>query len=170
VAYLAAAAVLALIVVLFFALGGKKTPPPAPPEKPAPAPVAPPTAPAKPAEKPYPPLSEAKKREGTELAKSFEKDIAEADRLYKESLKAKEAGNDAEWQAKLGQVSDLATAINDKWNEFIATLPSSRDYDEEQVARHYFYKESGIVARAGPACARHPTPDARPMPPPAGVW
>jgi hypothetical protein len=150
IAYAAAAAVVGLVVVLFLALSGGKGKPAPTPEKPAPTPpTVAPAAPTKPAEKPYPPLPEAKKLEGSALVKTFDRDIVEAERLYKESLKAKEAGNDAEWQAKLAQVSDLATAINDKWNDFIATLPSSRDYDEEQVARHYFYKESGIVARAG---------------------
>ncbi|HVG94431.1 MAG TPA: hypothetical protein VND21_08295 [Planctomycetota bacterium] len=148
VAYLAAAVVVVLVVVLFISMNKKKEPPPTP-SKPA-TPVAPaPAAPAKPAEKPYPPLLESKKREGAELAASFPKDIAEAERIYKESLKAKEAGDDAAWQSKLNDVSRLANSINDRWNEFIATLPESKDYDGEQVARHYFYKESGIAARAG---------------------
>lgn len=150
VAYLAAAVVVALVVVLFISLGGKGKEKPAP-EAPKPVAAAPTAAPkpAAPAEKPYPPLPEAKKREGADLAASFTKDIAEAERIYKESLKAKEAGDDAAWQAKLADVSRLANGINDRWNEFIVSLPESRDYDQEQVARHYFYKESGIAARAG---------------------
>jgi hypothetical protein len=149
VPYVAAGVVVVLIVGVLIAMSGgkKKAAPPTStpaPAAPAPEPVATPT---KPGEAPYPILSAAKQEEGRNLVRTFEQAANDADRLYKESLKAKEAGDEAAWQSKLGEAATLLHGINDRWNEFIASLPSSRDYDEEQVARHYFPKESGQVAR-----------------------
>jgi len=113
----------------------------------APAPTT--TGPVKPTEAPYPPVPEATLAKGRDLVKTFDQDLAKANELYQESQKAKKAGDDAAWQSKLKDARKLAEGINDRWNEFIVTLPHSKDYDEEQVAKHYFYKESGIAAKTG---------------------
>jgi hypothetical protein len=150
VPYAAAAAVLALVVGLVVMLGSKNKTPAGPsgPTPTTPPPAATPAGPAKPSAPPYPPMPAAKLAEGQALVKTFDRDAAEADRLYKESLRAKEAGDDAAWQGRLKESRDLLNGIKDSWNEFLGTLPSNKDYDEEDVAKHYFYRESGLVAKA----------------------
>ena len=95
----------------------------------------------------FPNVSPAKLEEGKKLVGTFEKDAAEANRLYDESIKAKKDGDDAKWQAKLKESRKLLENINDQWNEFIGTLPSSKDYDVEEVAKHYFAREGGQVTQ-----------------------
>jgi hypothetical protein len=139
--------VVGAIVGAVFLMGGKKTPPPKAlptatvqePPKPA--------APTGPAPKPYPTMPAAKATEAASLVQSFEGDGARAQTLYTESQKAKKDGDDALWQKKLHEAVNIASAINGKWNDFIATLPASKDYDEEEVAKHYFSKESGRVTQ-----------------------
>ena len=106
-----------------------------------------PTQPVAPAPPPYPAISPAKLEEGRTLAASFEAKAAEADKLYAESVRAKKAGEDALWQSKLREARALLDGINDEWNEFILGMPKSKDYNEEDVARHYFEREGGKVTR-----------------------
>jgi hypothetical protein len=96
--------------------------------------------------KPYPEMPAAKYAEAKSLATSFEADARRANALYDESLRAKKAGDDALWQSKLKEAKQLLHEINEKWNEFIASLPSNRDHDEEDVVRHFFERENGQVA------------------------
>ncbi len=149
VATVVAVGLVAVIIgAVVFMSGGKKDKGPAPLPKATTAPVvAPPTVPGKPPPPAFPEMPSSKRTEASALVQSFQGDSAKADALYEESQKAKKAGDDAAWQSKLKQAIGLASGINSKWNEFIATLPSSKDYDEEEVARHYFEKESGAVAR-----------------------
>jgi hypothetical protein len=112
---------------------------------PTPPPVAP--APAKPAEKPYPAITEAKLAEGRKLAASFDADAAKAEALYKVANEAKKAGDTATWQSKLKEMRSILENIKDQWNEFIGTMPPSKDYDTEETAKHYFGPESGRVQR-----------------------
>ena len=139
--------VVGIVVVVIATSGGKKpTPVPArPPVDSVPVPVV--TRPVKPGEKPYPPMPAAKVDEARRLVATFDADAAKGDRLYDESLKAKKAGNDAEWQSKLKEARSLLENIRDKWNDFIATLPNTSDYDVEQVTAHYFSTENGKVTR-----------------------
>ena len=146
IAYVVAIAVVGLIIGLVVMMSGKKDAPKPPPKAPPPAPVAP-VKPAAPAAAPYPQVPAAKLEEARTLAKSFEADAAKANVLYDESIRAKKAGDDAVWQSKLKDARGLLEGIKDQWTEFIATLPSSKDYDEEAVARHYFEREGGKVTQ-----------------------
>ena len=140
-----------LVVVIIAAVvmmsGGKKSKPAPLPSAAPPPVVAAPVVPGKPPPPAFPTMPSAKSAEAASLVQSFQADSAKANALYEESQKAKKSGDDAAWQSKLKQAIALAAGINSKWNDFIATLPSSKDYDEEEVARHYFEKESGAVAR-----------------------
>lgn len=148
VATVVAVGLVAVIIgAVVFMSGGKKDKGPAPLPKATTAPVVAPTVPSKPPPPAFPAMPSSKLTEASALVQSFQGDSAKAEALYEESQKAKKAGDDAAWQSKLKQAIGLASGINSKWNEFIATLPSSKDYDEEEVARHYFEKESGAVAR-----------------------
>ena len=147
-ATIVAVAVVGLIIgAVVLMPGKKKAPPSAPP--PASVPVTPTKAsePSKPPPKPYPPMPQEKLAEGIALVKTFEADGAKADALYKESQQAKKDGDDAKWQSKLTEAKDLVSNIKDQWNDFIGGLPASKDYDQEEVARHYFEKESGQVTK-----------------------
>ena len=64
-----------------------------------------------------------------------------------EMLRGIVTGDETKWQSKLGEASDLMTGINEKWNGFIEGLPTSKDYDFEDVAKHYFPRETGLVAK-----------------------
>ena len=146
-AYAIAVVVLGALIGLVVMLTSKKTATPAPKSDAPPTVVAKPTEKPKPVEAPYPPLPAGKLEEGKKLVTTFDKDAIEANRLYDESIKSKKAGDDKEWQAKLLESRNLLEAIKDQWNGFIGTLPSSKDYDIEQVARHYFPKEGGQVTQ-----------------------
>lgn len=146
-AYAVAGILVVLVIVLVLVLNKKK------PVSPLPAPITPPTAtPAPPptpkvGEKPYPAVPEAMLNEGRNLVRTFDKDAAAADALYVESLKAKETGDEKTWQGKLRQAQDLYHAINNQWNAFIDRLPTGNGYDTEEVAKHYFPRESGMVQK-----------------------
>ncbi len=146
-AYAVAGVLVVLVVVVFMVLSKKKPvaelPPPPPP---APTVIVP-SGPTKPGEKPYPPITEAMLNEGRNLVRTFEKDAATADRLYTDSQKAKKAGDDAGWQAKLREASNLYHGINVKWNDFVDRLPTGNGYDTNDVERHYFPREAGQVQR-----------------------
>jgi hypothetical protein len=146
-AYGVAGILVVLVVVVFMVLSKKKPvaeiPPPPPPAA-SPTVV---TGPAKPGEKPYPPITEAMLNEGRNLVRTFEKDAAAADRLYTESQKAKKAGDDAGWQAKLREALNLYHGINVKWNDFADRLPTGNGYDTSDVERHYFPREAGQVQK-----------------------
>ena len=146
IAYVVAIAVVGLIIGLVVMMSGKKEAPKPPPAPPPPAPTVP-VKPAAPAPPPYPTVSAAKLEEGRKLAGSFDGTAATANKLYDESIRAKKDGDDALWQKKLKDARGLLEGIKDQWNEFIATLPSSKDYDEEAVARHYFEREGGKVTQ-----------------------
>jgi|GEM_PF-3482087 len=146
IAYVVAIGVVGLIIGLVVMMSGKKDAPKPPPKAPPPAPVVP-VKPAAPAAAPYPTVPAAKLEEARKLATSFEADAAKANKLYDESIRAKKDGEDALWQSKLKEARGLLEGIKDQWNEFIATLPSSKDYDEEAVARHYFEREGGKVTQ-----------------------
>lgn len=139
--------VIGIVVVVIATSGGKKPAPVAakPPVESVPVPVV--TKPVKPGEKPYPPMPAAKVDEARRLVSTFEADGAKGKQLYDESLKAKKAGNDAEWQSKLKEARTLLEGINERWNKFIETLPSNSDYDVEQVTAKYFSTENGKVTR-----------------------
>jgi len=139
--------VVLIIVGVVVMSGGKKSKTPSLPSAVPPAAAPAPTAPGKPPPPAFPAMPSAKQAEAAALVQAFQADSAKANALYEESQKAKKSGDDAAWQSKLKQAIGLAAGINSKWNDFIATLPSSKDYDEEEVARHYFEKESGAVAR-----------------------
>jgi len=146
-AYAIAVVVLGLVIGLVVLLSAKKAGP-AKPKETSPAPTTlKPTEPVKPPPPGFPTVSAAKLEEGKKLVASFEKNAADANRLYDESIRAKKDGDDAKWQAKLTEAGDLLGPINDQWNAFIATLPTSKDYDIEQVAMHYFARESGLVTK-----------------------
>jgi hypothetical protein len=148
VAYAFAVIIVIGVVIMIIAMSsGKKAPPVKAPPPVESVPVATVTKPVKASEKPYPAMPAAKVDEARRLVSTFEADGAKGKRLYDESLAAKKAGNDAEWQSKLKEARGLLEDIRDKWNDFIATLPSSKDYDVEQVAMHYFSTESGKVTR-----------------------
>jgi hypothetical protein len=147
-AYAVAGVLVVLVIVIVMVMSGKKKEP-KPPSPTTPAPKAPvvDTTPAKPAEKPYPPVAESILNKGRELANTFEKDSNKATELYAESTKAHKAGDDKTWQSKLKEARALLENINDQWNAWIATLPNSRDYDTDDVAKHYLPSESGRVQK-----------------------
>jgi len=145
-AYAVAGILVLLVIVFFFFMSGskkKKLPDSAattaPPTQPV---VAPPT---KPAEKPWPAIADAKLAEGRKLASSFDADAAKAKAIYKEANEAKQKGDTTTWQSKLKEMRFILENIKDQWNEFIATMPKSPHYDSEDVAKHYFSRESGQV-------------------------
>lgn len=146
-AYAVAAILVVLVIVVVMVMNRK---PPVqglpPPAQPPPAPVVP-VGPAKPGEKPFPPITEAMATEGRNLVRTFEKDAATADRLYTDSQKAKKAGDDAGWQAKLREAANLYHGINVKWNDFVDRLPTGNGYDTSDVERHYFPREAGQVQK-----------------------
>ena len=146
VAYAFAVIIVVGVVVLVIAMSGGKKPAPPQPKAPVAVPVPVVTKPVGPKEKPYPPMPAAKIDEARKLVATFDRDSAEGERLYNESLQAKKAGLDAEWQSKLKEARRLLEDIRDKWNDFMATLPHNSDYDEEQVTAHYFPRENGRVA------------------------
>jgi hypothetical protein len=148
VAYAFAVIIVVGVVVMIIAMSGGKKPAPVkapPPVESVPTPVV--VKPVKAGEKPYPAMPAAKIDEARKLVATFEADGAKGKVLYDESVQAKKAGNDAQWQSKLKEARGLLEDIRDKWNDFIATLPSSKDYDVEQVAMKYFSTESGKVTR-----------------------
>ncbi len=146
VAYVVAVGVLGLIIGLVVMMSGKKdTPKPKPPPPPT-APVVPVKPPA-PNAPPYPTVPAARLEEARTLVASFDADAAKANKLYDESIRAKKEGDDALWQSKLKEARGLLEGIKDQWNDFISRLPSSKDYDEEAVARHYFEREGGKVTQ-----------------------
>lgn len=143
-----AVAVVGLIVGGVILMSGKKgnAPKPViPASVPAPTPVVPVST--KPPPPPYPEMPAAKVTEAAALVNTFEADAAKAEGLYKESQQAKKDGDDVKWQSKLKEAKDLVSDIKDKWNDFIGGLPTSKDYDQEDVARHYLEKQSGRVAQ-----------------------
>jgi hypothetical protein len=142
-------AVVGLIIGGVVLMSGKKKDLPQP-KIPASVPVAAPKATpgdTKPPPPPYPDMPAAKVAEAAALVRTFEADASKAEGLYKESQQAKKDGDDVKWQAKLKEAKDLVSDIKDKWNDFIAGLPTSKDYDQEEVARHYLEKENGRVAQ-----------------------
>lgn len=143
--YAVAVVLLAVVVVAVVVMSGKKKDAPKPPP-PAPAPAAP-VAPTSggPAPKPYPPVPDSTVSKGRDLVRTFQNDADKASRLYAESLKAKGAGDDTTWQSKLKEARALLENIKDQWNEFVGGLPSNRDWDSEDVAKHYLGRESGQV-------------------------
>jgi hypothetical protein len=141
---IAAVLVLGVIVALIAVSGGKKpTPPEEPPAPPPAAPAA--AAPVKPAAPKPPDLPPGKLEAGRALVASFATKAAEAKKLLDESQKAKAAGKDDEWQSKLRDANRLASDINDEWNEFEASLPTNKDFDQDAVSAHYFKRERGQV-------------------------
>jgi len=145
-AYAVAGILVVLVVVLFLVLGKKKPvtslPPPVVPASP---PVVPP--PPKAGAKPYPTITEAMLNEGRNLVRTFDKDAATADRLVSESVKAKGTGDETTQQAKLREARGLYTNIKNQWNDFIDRLPTGNGYETEDVAKHYFPRESGQVQK-----------------------
>lgn len=144
-AYAVAVVLLAVVVVAVVVMSGKKKDAPKPPPTPVAPPPAAPTPPPASAGKPYPPVPEATVAKGRELVRGFAADADKASRLYAESLKAKGAGDDATWQGKLKEARALLENIKDQWNDFVGALPSNRDWDSEDVAKHYLGRESGQV-------------------------
>jgi hypothetical protein len=143
---IAAVVVLGAIVGLIAASSGDKPKPVEPPAAaPPPAPVV--VAPPKPAGPAYPPLPQAKVDEASRLVKTFPERGAKAQKLADEAMKAKAAGNLTEQQAKLNEARQILNSINDEWNEFIVSLPSNKDYDQEQVAAYYLRAQNGEVAK-----------------------
>jgi len=143
---IAGVVVVGLIVLVVAVSGGSKPPPPSetPVVKATPTPAAPPsTSPA--AEKPWPVIPPETFEQAKTLAASFADDARRADALYSESLKAKQAGDDALWQKKLGEAKQLYEGIKNRWNDFVDGLPSNRDHDAEEVLRKFFLRESGQV-------------------------
>lgn len=147
VATVVAVAVVGLIVGIVILMSNRKEPPM--PKLPSAVPSTPvvAAAPVKPGGPAYPVVPAAKLAEATALVKTFEADGGRAEALYRESQEAKKAGDETKWQSKLGEASDLMTGINEKWNGFIEGLPTSKDYDFEDVAKHYFPRETGLVAK-----------------------
>lgn len=142
---IAGVVVVGLVVLVVAASGGSKpTPPPETPViRATPPPTPPPTSPA--AEKPWPVIPAETFEQAKTLASSFADDARRADALYSESLKAKQAGDDALWQKKLGEAKQLYEGIKNRWNDFVDALPSNRDHDAEEVLRKFFLRESGQV-------------------------
>jgi hypothetical protein len=140
---IAAVVVLGAIVGLIAASGGEKPKPVDPPAPPPAAPVV--AAPVKPAGPKPPDLPPGKLEAGRALVASFATKAAEAKKLLDESQKAKAAGKDDEWQSKLQDANRLASDINDEWNEFEASLPTNKDFDQDAVSAHYFKRERGQV-------------------------
>lgn len=94
----------------------------------------------------YPAMPPGKADEAKRLAASFDADAKRADDLYAQAQKARGAGNDEAWQNKLKEAVAIYGEINEQWNAFIATLPSNKWYDTEQVVAHYFPRENGRAA------------------------
>ncbi len=145
-AYAVAGILVVLVVVLFLVLGKKKPTATLPPPV---VPVSPPVVlpPPKAGAKPYPTITEAMLNEGRNLVRTFDKDAATADRLVSESVKAKGTGDIDTQQSKLREARGLYTNIKNQWNDFIDRLPTGNGYETEDVAKHYFARESGQVQK-----------------------
>jgi hypothetical protein len=112
------------------------------------APVQKPKKPDEPPPPPYPNIDAAKILAIKAKVKDFDPLIEKGQALYDEAMKFKNAGKDAEWQAKLREAAKPFEEVKDAWNEIIAEMPSSADYTEEDVANHYLGKEGNRVTKA----------------------
>jgi hypothetical protein len=136
--------------LVFLMSGGKK-------EKPLvetvyePPPTPEPSEPAKtkePEKPPYPKVEPRLIEQARAVAKKAADPAARAKRVYDEAMEAKRKGNDDLWQAKLAEADEILTPLQDEWNEIIQQMPSTKDYDEEEVANHYVGKEGREIQKA----------------------
>jgi hypothetical protein len=144
--------VVGIIVALVVVMSGDKKPkpPPAIVEAP-PVAVAPPTASSVPpaaTPPPFPPVDPKILEQARAVAKKSAEPAERAKAIYDEAMKARKGGDDALWQKKLLEADELLTTIQDEWNEVIQQMPSSKDYDEEEVANHYLGKEGQQITKA----------------------
>jgi hypothetical protein len=149
VAYAVAGVIVVLVIVVFMVVSNsKKSKPSAVPTGAPPTAAPPPTPPpTKPAGKPFPPISDALLKKGRELATTFDSDGEKAQALYKQANEAKARDDTKTWQSKLHEMMEVLERVKDRWNEFIAEMPRSADYDSEDIAKHYFPAESGRVQK-----------------------
>lgn len=151
-----AAPILATVIVLGAVIGlvvmtsGKKNK--AKPAEPSPTavqrPGRTPDAPPKPQRLPPPELTAAQRAAGDGLVDEIEEIGEEGDRLYQEAGEAKAAGDDDLWQQRLTEAAQTYNGIKDLWNELVAQMPNNADWDEEQVANHYFTRQVQAYEKA----------------------
>jgi hypothetical protein len=144
--------VVGIIVALIVVMGGDKKKKPAPSVAAAP-PAAPSTpearpVPSTPAPPPFPPLDPKVLEQARAVAKKSAEPAERAKAIYDEAMKARKSGDDALWQKKLLEADEILTVVQDEWNEVIQQMPTSKDYDEEEVANHYLGKEGQQITRA----------------------
>lgn len=144
------AGVVVILIVVVFMVASKNKP------KPAPAPVAGPavtvagpaaSTPTAPPAKPFPPISNSLLEEGRTLATTFDADAKRADVLYEEARQAKGRNDETTWQSKMREAVRIYDSIKSRWNDFVGRLPTGNGYDVEDMARHYFPRENGVVAK-----------------------
>jgi hypothetical protein len=142
--------VVGIIALLVFVMGGKKAKAPAPEPEPEPVatPAAEPPKPKPPEAPPFPPVDAKVIEQAKAVAKKAADPANRAKRIYDEAMEAKRAGKDDVWQQKLAEADDLLSAVQDEWNEVIQQMPTSKDYDEEEVANHYVGKEGREITKA----------------------
>jgi hypothetical protein len=157
-----------LVIVALFIVGGgiaaivllggdskKKTPGPRPTELTADSTV-PREArpgPAAPTRSPPPPLSEGVKAHAAEVAKEIAPLDIEAKGIYDEAMTAKAAGDEKTWQTKLKEAASVLGRIQERWNDEIIDaiqmeIPSTSDWDAEEVANHYLGAEGQKISKA----------------------
>jgi hypothetical protein len=103
---------------------------------------------------PFPPLSAETiaRIRATIRALKMEDAVKRAHALLDEAREAKRAGDEESWQALLRGALGHLDPILDAWAEIEASMPSTKDYDESQVAQHYFGNE---MAGLHPVTATH---------------
>ncbi len=89
---------------------------------------------------PVPNVSPALQDKGNQLVQEMENVYKTAAALADEAKQAQKDGRRAEWQDKLQKAHDTLSDATDLWNEIVAEMPSNADWDEDQVADHYFGK------------------------------
>jgi hypothetical protein len=159
------ALVLAVVIVLggigaivAVSASGKKKPNAPPPQTPQPTVAQTPKPPENrpPPPPPYPDLPASRVAEIKAEVRALKVDEAarRAQKLYDEALTAKNSGDEATWQTKLREAEAELGPIQDAWNEIEASMPSTKDYDEAEVANHYLGDEANSIRKATEVLSR----------------
>ena len=146
----AVVALVAIVIILVVVMGGKDEPRPEAPSVPVSTTPVGPAAKAGPVVKPaapYPKIDDALISKAKALVKTFDAPAAAGDRLYDDGMRAKKSGDDKTWQKDMEEAMSKYQEIQDAWNELIAQMPKSKDYDEEQVANYYLGHEGNQVTK-----------------------
>ncbi len=86
-----------------------------------------------------PELSRSQRKNAEQAIARMRALFQEATDLYNESVQAKQAGVLDLWQEKMAEARSRMGELTDVWNdEIVLKMPHNWDWDEDQVADHYF--------------------------------